>query len=48
MRQIPDLSRAEFAAVGVLASGILLVGIFPTAVLRLISSSISQLSKAFS
>ncbi len=47
MRQIPDLSRAEFAAVGVLASGILLVGIFPTAVLGLISASVKHLSKAF-
>ncbi len=47
MRQIPDLSRAEFAAVGVLASGILLVGIFPAAVLGLISASVKQLSKAF-
>lgn len=47
MRQIPDLSRAEFAAVSVLASGILLVGIFPGAALGLISSSVRQLSRAF-
>ncbi|MFA5242085.1 MAG: NADH-quinone oxidoreductase subunit M [Sulfuricella sp.] len=47
MRQIPDLSRAELAAVSVLASGILLVGIFPGAALGLISSSVGQLSKVF-
>jgi len=47
MRLIPDLNRAEFAAVSVLASGILLVGIFPTAILGLISSSVRQLSKVF-
>lgn len=47
MRRIPDLSRAEFAAVSVLASGILLVGIFPGAALGLISSSVRQLSRAF-
>jgi len=47
MRQIPDLSRAEFAAVSVLASGILLLGIFPGTALGLISSSVKQLSKVF-
>ncbi|MBU0594563.1 MAG: NADH-quinone oxidoreductase subunit M [Gammaproteobacteria bacterium] len=47
MRLIPDLGRAEFAAVSVLASGILLVGIFPTTVLGLISASVRQLSKVF-
>jgi NADH-quinone oxidoreductase subunit M len=47
MRRIPDLSRAELAAVSVLASGILLLGIFPAAALGLISSSVGQLSKVF-
>lgn len=47
MRQISDLSPAEFAAVSVLGSGILLVGIFPAAVLGLISASVRQLGKVF-
>lgn len=47
MRQIPDLSRAEFIAVGVLGSGILLVGIFPGAILELIAASIRQFSRAY-
>lgn len=47
MRHIPDLSRAEFAAVSVLAGGILLVGIFPAAALGLVSASIRQLSRTF-
>lgn len=45
MRHIPDLSRAELAAVSALASGILLVGLFPATILGLISASIKQLSR---
>ena len=45
MRQMPDLNRTEFAAVSVLASGILLLGIFPSMALGLMSSTVKHLSK---
>ena len=47
MRHIPDLGRAEFAAVGVLGGGILLVGIFPAPLLGMISSTVKNLAKTF-
>jgi NADH-quinone oxidoreductase subunit M len=48
MRHIPDLTRAEFAAVGVLGGGILLLGIFPAPLLGMISSTVKNLVKIFS
>lgn len=47
MHGISDLQRAEFAAAATLASGIVLLGIFPSAALQLMSSSVVQLSSLF-
>lgn len=47
MRSVPDLSRTEFTAAAVLASGILLLGIFPAPALALMSASVAQLAKVF-
>ena len=47
MHGISDLQRSEFAAAATLASGIVLLGLFPSAALQLMSSSVAQLSALF-
>lgn len=47
MQNVPDLTRAEFAAAGVLTFGIVGVGLFPAPVLALLASSAGKLSKLF-
>lgn len=47
MQGIPDLSRTEFAAAGVLALAILALGIYPAPALALISASVGQLARLF-
>jgi NADH-quinone oxidoreductase subunit M len=47
MRHVPDLTRTELAAAGVLSAGILAIGFFPAPTLNLMSASINQLSRLF-
>lgn len=47
MRDIPDLSRTEFAAAAVLSAGILVLGVFPAPALGLISASVGKLARVF-
>ena len=48
MRDIQDLQAMELTAAGVLATGIILLGIAPRPALELMAASISQLSCASS
>jgi len=47
MQNVPDLTRAEFAAAGVLTLGIVGLGLFPAPVLALLAGSVDRLSKLF-
>jgi NADH-quinone oxidoreductase subunit M len=47
MRDLKDLQPMELTAAGVLATGIILLGIAPQPALELMAKSISQLSAAF-
>jgi NADH-quinone oxidoreductase subunit M len=47
MRDVPDLTRTEFAAASVLSAGILLLGIFPAPALAFFSASVARLAKVF-
>jgi NADH-quinone oxidoreductase subunit M len=47
MKNVPDLTRTEFAAAGVLSLGILALGIFPAPALAVITASVNRLSKLF-
>ncbi len=47
MRHVPDLTRTELAAAGVLSAGILAIGFFPAPALHLMTASINQLSQLF-
>jgi NADH-quinone oxidoreductase subunit M len=47
MRELQDLQPMELTAAGVLATGIILLGITPQPALELMASSISHLSAAF-
>ena len=45
MLRVPDLSRAEFAAAGVLTAGTLLLGVFPAPALEMMATSVERLSR---
>ncbi len=47
MLAVPDLTRAEMAAAGLLSGGILLLGIHPAPALDLITASVGRLSRLF-
>jgi NADH-quinone oxidoreductase subunit M len=47
MKNVPDLTRTEFAAASVLAIGIIGLGIFPAPLLAVVGASVSRLSKVF-
>lgn len=47
MKNVPDLTRTEFAAASVLTLGIVGLGVFPAPALALISASVGRLSKLF-
>ena len=47
MKNVPDLTRTEFAAASVLSLGILALGIFPAPALAVISASVTRLSRLF-
>jgi NADH-quinone oxidoreductase subunit M len=47
MRNVPDLTRTEFAAASVLTVGIVGLGVFPAPVLALVAASVGRLSKLF-
>ena len=47
MESVPDLLGPEMAAAGVLAAGILFLGLFPAPALELMSASVEQLSAGF-
>ena len=47
MRAVPDLRRAEMAAAGVLAAGILVFGLFPAPALGLMGASLARLARLF-
>ncbi len=47
MRDVPDLTRAEMAAAGVLSAGIVAIGFFPAPALALVAVSVGNLSRLF-
>ena len=47
MEAVPDLRGSEMAAAGVLAAGIIFLGLFPAPALELMSASVEQLSAGF-
>lgn len=47
MRDVVDLQRLDLIAVGVLCAGIVLLGVFPSALLRLMTQSVTTLSRLF-
>ncbi len=47
MQGLPDLSRTELTSAGALSAGMLLIGIFPTPALTLVSASVDRLSGVF-
>jgi NADH-quinone oxidoreductase subunit M len=47
MLVVPDLTRAEMAAAGLLSGGILLLGIHPAPALELMAASVGRLSRLF-
>lgn len=47
MREVTDLTRAEMAAAGVLAGGILALGLFPAPALALIGASVGRVARLF-
>jgi NADH-quinone oxidoreductase subunit M len=47
MREVHDLTRAEMAAAGVLAGGILAIGLFPAPALGLIGASVWRVARLF-
>jgi NADH-quinone oxidoreductase subunit M len=47
MKDIPDLSRTEFAAAAVLSLGIVALGVFPAPALGLMAASVAQLARVF-
>ncbi|MCP4040540.1 MAG: NADH-quinone oxidoreductase subunit M [Gammaproteobacteria bacterium] len=47
MRDVEDLRPHEFVAASVLTAGILLIGVYPTPVLELVSASVNQFSAGF-
>jgi NADH-quinone oxidoreductase subunit M len=47
MRAVPDLTRAEMAAAGLLATGILGIGFYPAPALTLIGGSVAHLARLF-
>jgi NADH-quinone oxidoreductase subunit M len=48
MQDVPDLTRAEMAAAGVLSFGVLVLGFYPAPALALIAASVGQFSRMFS
>lgn len=47
MKSVPDLTRAEMAAAGVLAFGIVAIGVYPAPALALVGSSVARLAHLF-
>lgn len=47
MRAVPDLTRAEMAAAGLLSAGILAIGVYPAPALALIGPSVARLARLF-
>ena len=47
MRAVPDLTRAEMAAAGVLSAGIVLLGFFPGGALALVGASVGRVARLF-
>ena len=47
MRALPDLTRSEMAAAGVLSFGILAIGLYPAPALRLVGASVARLARLF-
>jgi NADH-quinone oxidoreductase subunit M len=47
MKSVPDLSRPEMAAAGLLSCGILAIGLYPTPALTLVGASVGRLAKFF-
>jgi NADH-quinone oxidoreductase subunit M len=47
MKSVPDLTRAEMLAAGVLSFGILAVGLYPAPALTLVGASVARLARFF-
>jgi NADH-quinone oxidoreductase subunit M len=47
MQDVPDLTRSEMAAAGVLSAGVLVLGFYPAPALALIATSVGHLSRMF-
>jgi NADH-quinone oxidoreductase subunit M len=47
MRNVPDLTRSEMAAAGVLSFGILAIGLHPAPALTLVGASVARLARFF-
>ncbi len=47
MQDVPDLTRSEMAAAGVLSAGVLVLGFYPAPALALIAASVGHLSRLF-
>jgi NADH:ubiquinone oxidoreductase subunit 4 (subunit M) len=47
MRSVPDLTRAEMAAAGLLSFGILVIGFHPAPAIGLIAGSVGRLARFF-
>ena len=47
MQSVPDLTRSEMAAAGLLSGGILLIGFYPAPALQLIGPSVARLAQLF-
>jgi len=47
MREVPDLTRPEMAAVGVVSFGILGIGLYPAPALALVGASVANLARYF-
>jgi len=47
MRDVADLTRAEMAAAGTLAVGIVAIGVFPAAALAVMGASVARVARLF-
>jgi NADH-quinone oxidoreductase subunit M len=47
MKHVPDLTRPEMAAAGVLSFGILAIGLYPAPALTLVGASVARLARFF-
>jgi NADH-quinone oxidoreductase subunit M len=47
MQALPDLTRAEMAAAGLLAAGIVGIGFYPGPAVTLVGTSVARLARLF-